>query len=85
MMFLVLRCYRTLLPGSVSRLRGITVLPCRIWSCSTFLRGFCMDIARLFTLADWVQGPARACRLLRRMKLTSIDLTCPIYKWVRPD
>ncbi|CAL5228126.1 g11203 [Coccomyxa viridis] len=43
--------------------------------------GILQDIARLFTLADWVQGPARACRLLRRMKLTSIDLTCPIYKW----
>ena len=34
------------------------------------------QIARPFTLAEWVKGPAQACRLLHLMKLPRVDLTC---------
>ncbi len=34
------------------------------------------DIALHFTLAEWVQGPAQACRLLHQMKLPRVDLLC---------
>ncbi len=47
--------------------------------------GILQEIARPFTLAEWVRGPAQACRLLHRMKLISVDLTCPREIWVRPD
>ncbi len=34
------------------------------------------NVARYFTLAEWIQGPAQACCLLYWLKLTRVDLNC---------
>ena len=48
-------------------------------------------VAEDFTLTDWVQGPARACKLLYRLKLPKVHLqsyhakqvrTCPLHPTV---
>lgn len=33
------------------------------------------DIARHFTLKEWIQGPARTCHFLYAMELSNVDLT----------
>lgn len=44
------------------------------------------NIAKHFTLAEWVQGPAQTCHLLHRMKLPRVDLKCSkVGDKVRPE
>ncbi len=43
------------------------------------------NVARHFTLAGWVEGPAQACRRLRRLELPKVDLVCFREGFVRPD
>ena len=43
------------------------------------------NVARHFTLAEWLQGPARACRFLHCMELPRVDLIYYRAQFVKPE